>query len=74
MSYDSVFCDKDNNYELWSEVGCNCAEQGFTEADIAGIGPSCQEITDLYLDSNKIEEITENTFKEKGRFNSSLKK
>ena len=68
MSNDSIFCDKDNNYELWSQVSCNCAGQGFTESDIAGIGPSCQEITDLYLDSNKIEEITENTFKEKGKF------
>ncbi|CBY07057.1 unnamed protein product [Oikopleura dioica] len=80
MSYDSVFCDRDNNYELFSQVSCNCAERGFTEADIAGIGPSCTEITDLYLDSNTIEEITENTFKEKGyvRFlsmqNSGLKK
>lgn len=68
MSYDSVFCDRDNNYELFSQVSCNCAERGFTEADIAGIGPSCTEITDLYLDSNTIDEITENTFKEKGKF------
>ncbi|CAG5103822.1 Oidioi.mRNA.OKI2018_I69.chr1.g953.t1.cds [Oikopleura dioica] len=64
--YESAKCDSEENYELFSQVSCNCAERKFTESDVAKIGPSCQDITDLYLDSNNIEEITEYTFKEKG--------
>ena len=67
--YESAKCDSEENYELYSQVSCNCAQRKFTESDVAKIGPSCQDITDLYLDSNNIEEITEYTFKEKGKFN-----
>lgn len=64
--FESVICDRDDNYELYQQAACNCKDLEISEKDVTKIGKSCQSVTDLYLDNNKIEEIEKDTFKGKG--------